>query len=77
MPPADSGRRLVEYARRHPCAAAALMRAIGQQVDGSATSYERVGADRDGGVPLVALTPHRHSPFNGVDVNTGRAGAAR
>lgn len=57
LPPEDSGRRLAEYARRHPRTAEALMRVIGQQVDGSAADYRRVGADRHGGVPIVVLDP--------------------
>lgn len=57
LPAAESGRRLRDYARRHPRTAALLMRAVGQDVDGSDSAYERVGSDRDDGVPLVALTP--------------------
>lgn len=55
--PAESGRRLAAYARRHPRTAAALMRTIGHATDGSAAAYERLGADPDRGVPLVALRP--------------------
>jgi deazaflavin-dependent oxidoreductase (nitroreductase family) len=57
LPPAESGRRLAAYAGRHPRTAAALMRMLGQQVDGAPASYERVGADPEHGVPLVALRP--------------------
>lgn len=57
LPAAESGRRLSEYARRHPRTAAALMRAIGQDVDGSAAEYERVGSDPEHGIPIVVLTP--------------------
>lgn len=57
LPAAESGRRLRDYARHHPRTAAAMMRVLGQDVDGSDAAYERVGADRDHGVPLVALTP--------------------
>ncbi|MGH8933767.1 MAG: nitroreductase family deazaflavin-dependent oxidoreductase [Egibacteraceae bacterium] len=57
LPAEESGHRLRDYARRHPRTAAALMRALGQDIDGSDAAYERVGADRDHGVPLVALTP--------------------
>ncbi|MFY1672720.1 nitroreductase family deazaflavin-dependent oxidoreductase [Plantactinospora sp. WMMB334] len=86
LPPDESGRRLRDYARRHPRAAAWLMRTIGQQVDGTGhdsddsggggargsggggaggsggvadadAAYERIGADPDGGIPIVALVP--------------------
>lgn len=57
LPPAESGRRLAEYAERHLRTAAALMRLVGQDVDGSPASYELVGSDPDRGVPLVALVP--------------------
>ncbi|TQN30339.1 deazaflavin-dependent oxidoreductase (nitroreductase family) [Haloactinospora alba] len=57
LPAEESGRRLAEYARRHPRTAAALMRAVGQEVDSTDASYERVGADREHGVPIVALRP--------------------
>jgi hypothetical protein len=53
----ESGRRLAGYAHRHPRAAASLLRAIGQDVDGSDAAYERVGSDPDHGIPLVALLP--------------------
>lgn len=59
LPPDESGRCLAEYARRHPRTAAALMRAVGQDVDGSPGSYQQVGADAANGVPLVALRPDR------------------
>lgn len=59
LAPAESGRRLAGYARSHPRTAAALMRTVGQAVDGSPASYQRVGADPAEGVPLVALTPLR------------------
>ena len=57
LPPAESGRRLRDYAHRHPRTAAWLMRAVGQAVDGSDAAYERVGSDCEHGVPLVAVTP--------------------
>ncbi len=57
LPAAESGRQLSDYARRHPRTAATLMRTIGQDVDGSAADYERVGSDPEHGVPLVVLTP--------------------
>lgn len=57
LPPEESGRHLAAYARRRPRTAAALMRTVGQDVDGSPESYRRVGADPRTGVPLVVLTP--------------------
>ena len=57
LPATESGRRLAEYARRHPRTAASLMRLVGQEVDGSATAYEQVGSDPEHGVPVVALRP--------------------
>ena len=57
LPATESGRRLAEYARRHPRLAASLMKAVGQDVDGSAAAYKRVGSDREHGVPIVALQP--------------------
>ncbi|MGH3567076.1 MAG: nitroreductase family deazaflavin-dependent oxidoreductase [Pseudonocardia sp.] len=57
LPPAESGRRLAHYAKHHPRTAAALMRAIGQHVDGSAADYIRVGSDPAHGVPIVLLAP--------------------
>jgi len=57
LAPAESGRRLAGYAHRHPRAAASLLRAIGQDVDGSDAAYERVGSDSEHGIPLVALVP--------------------
>jgi hypothetical protein len=57
LPPAESGRRLAGYAHRHPHAGASLLRAIGQDVDGSDAAYERIGSDPEHGIPLVALLP--------------------
>ncbi|GAA4922537.1 deazaflavin-dependent oxidoreductase (nitroreductase family) [Actinomycetospora succinea] len=57
LPSAESGRRLAEYATRHPRAAAALMRMLDHDVDGSPGAYERLGADAEHGVPLVLLSP--------------------
>ena len=57
LPAEESGRRLAEYARRHPRTAAWLLRALGQEIDGSEAAYRRVGSDPEHGVPLVALTP--------------------
>jgi deazaflavin-dependent oxidoreductase (nitroreductase family) len=59
LPPAESGRRLADYARRRPRSAALLMRTIGHEVDGSPEAYERLGADPEHGVPLVVLRPGR------------------
>ncbi len=57
LPAAESGRRLAAYARRRPRTAAALMRMVGHHVDGSAATYERIGADPEQGVPIIALRP--------------------
>lgn len=57
LPAEESGRRLADYASRHPPTAAWLLRALGQEVDGSEAAYRRVGSDCEHGVPLVALTP--------------------
>ncbi|WP_236700374.1 nitroreductase family deazaflavin-dependent oxidoreductase [Allosalinactinospora lopnorensis] len=57
LPAEESGRSLAEYARRHPRAAASLLRALGLYVDGSAANYERVGSDPEHGVPVVLLRP--------------------
>ena len=56
LPSAESGRRLADYARRHPRTAAALMAMVGHDIDGSPEAYERLGADAEHGVPLVLLT---------------------
>jgi deazaflavin-dependent oxidoreductase (nitroreductase family) len=55
LPPGESARRLAAYARRRPRTAAALMRRVGHRIDGSAAAYERLGADPERGVPIVAL----------------------
>ena len=57
LPSAESGRRLAEYASRHPRAAATLTRMLSHDVDGSPAAYERLGADAHHGVPLVLLSP--------------------
>jgi deazaflavin-dependent oxidoreductase (nitroreductase family) len=62
LPPAESGRRLADYAVRRPRTAAALMRMLDREVDGSRDSFERLGADAEHGVPLVLLTPSPHPP---------------
>ncbi|MDT0378478.1 nitroreductase family deazaflavin-dependent oxidoreductase [Streptomyces sp. DSM 42041] len=54
--PEESGRRLAAYAERHPRTAATLMDALGHAPQ-SAEEYVAIGADRTGGVPLVALRP--------------------
>ena len=56
LPPEESGRRLAEYALRHPRTAARLMRALGHEPRGRA-DFEALGADREHGVPLVLLRP--------------------
>jgi hypothetical protein len=33
------------------------MRMVGHHVDGSAATYERIGADPEQGVPIIALRP--------------------
>jgi deazaflavin-dependent oxidoreductase (nitroreductase family) len=55
LPSAESGRRLAGYAGRRPRSAAALMRMLDRDVDGSRATYERLGADDEAGVPLVLL----------------------
>jgi deazaflavin-dependent oxidoreductase (nitroreductase family) len=55
LPAAESGAVLSAYARRHPRAAAALMRFVGQITDGSDADYRRIGSDLDHGVPVVLL----------------------
>ncbi|GAA3738336.1 nitroreductase family deazaflavin-dependent oxidoreductase [Salinactinospora qingdaonensis] len=57
LPAAESGRRLADYARRYPRTAASLMRIVGQDAGTTPADYARVGADRDHGVPIVALCP--------------------
>ncbi|GAA4796930.1 hypothetical protein GCM10023200_36350 [Actinomycetospora chlora] len=57
LPSAESGRLLADYAARRPRTAAALMRMLDRDVDGSRAAYERVGADAEHGVPLVVITP--------------------
>lgn len=59
LPPEESGRLLARYARRHPRAAASLMRLIGHTVRGEA-DYRALGSDPENGIPLVALRPAGH-----------------
>jgi hypothetical protein len=54
---AESGHWLADYARRHPRATASLLRVLGHDVDGSDAAVERVGADREHDIPIVALWP--------------------
>lgn len=61
LPPAESGQRLAEYARRYPRTAATLMHAVGHDVHGSDAGFERVGSDPEHGIPLVALRPDAHA----------------
>ncbi|MFR9673664.1 nitroreductase family deazaflavin-dependent oxidoreductase [Streptomyces sp. TR06-5] len=56
LPPEESGRRLADYAARHPRTAAKLMASLGH-TPASAADYRALGADRRGGVPLVLLSP--------------------
>ncbi len=65
LPSAESGRRLADYARRHPRTAAALMAMVGHDIDGSPAAYERLGADAEYGVPLVLLSPPPAPPGAG------------
>ncbi|MBB4930414.1 deazaflavin-dependent oxidoreductase (nitroreductase family) [Lipingzhangella halophila] len=57
LPPAESGRVLAAYARQHPRTAASLLKAVGHDTEGSDAGYERVGADRERGIPIVWLRP--------------------
>ncbi|MEU3018198.1 MULTISPECIES: nitroreductase family deazaflavin-dependent oxidoreductase [unclassified Nocardiopsis] len=57
LPPGESGRALAHYARRHPVAAAELMRGLGHDVEEGPRAYERIGADPANGVPVVRLLP--------------------
>ncbi|WP_052810138.1 nitroreductase family deazaflavin-dependent oxidoreductase [Streptomonospora alba] len=59
LPPQESGRALADYARRRPRTAAGLVRALGHEPDGTDRLYERLGADPDGGIPVIALRPDR------------------
>ncbi|MEU8522548.1 nitroreductase family deazaflavin-dependent oxidoreductase [Streptomyces sp. NBC_01216] len=54
LPPEESGRALADYARRHPRLAERLMRSVGH-APRTPAEFEALGADRRGGVPLVAL----------------------
>ncbi|MDH2390152.1 MULTISPECIES: nitroreductase family deazaflavin-dependent oxidoreductase [Streptomyces] len=56
LPPAESGRALADYARRHPRLAERLMRSVGH-APRTAADFEALGADRRKGVPLIALRP--------------------
>ena len=53
LPPDESGRAMVKYARRHPHLARRLMRFCGYEVDGSDQDYFAVGRDN---IPIVAVT---------------------
>lgn len=57
LPAAESGRRLAEYAGRHPWLATELLTAIGHYVDGTPENYRRVGADTEHGIPIILLRP--------------------
>jgi deazaflavin-dependent oxidoreductase (nitroreductase family) len=56
LAPDDSGRAMLDYARRHPLAARELMRLCGYRVDGSPEDYFALGRDQ---IPFVALVPDR------------------
>lgn len=56
FPAEESGRRLADYAERHPRTAAKLMSALGHEPH-SRADFEALGADRRTGVPLVSLRP--------------------
>lgn len=57
LPPQESGRALAEYARRHPRIASALLSRLDDEIDGSDAAYERIGADAENGIPIIALRP--------------------
>ncbi|MFD6953526.1 hypothetical protein A6A08_23440 [Nocardiopsis sp. TSRI0078] len=57
LPPEESGQVLAHYAQRYPGTASALVRGLGHGVDGGPESFERLGADRENGVPVVRLSP--------------------
>ncbi|MFN2117894.1 MAG: nitroreductase family deazaflavin-dependent oxidoreductase [Candidatus Promineifilaceae bacterium] len=50
----ESGKRMVDYARRHPHAAKELMRICGYEVDGSTEDYFTMGHDF---ISIVSLSP--------------------
>jgi deazaflavin-dependent oxidoreductase (nitroreductase family) len=53
LTPEQAGQTMVEYARRHPRAAASLARFMGYKTDGSDRDYGDVGAT----LPMLRLTP--------------------
>lgn len=53
LPPTESGRAMVGYARRHPRLARQLMWFCGYEVDGSDQDYFTVGRDH---IPIVEVT---------------------
>jgi deazaflavin-dependent oxidoreductase (nitroreductase family) len=54
LTPQESGRRLADYAARHPRAAAQLMSSLGHTPQ-SPGDYRAIGADPREGIPLVLL----------------------
>lgn len=54
LAPEESGRAMVEYARRHPRTARRLMRFCGIETDGTENDYRIVGRDL---IPFVELAP--------------------
>ncbi|GAA4907925.1 nitroreductase family deazaflavin-dependent oxidoreductase [Streptomonospora salina] len=57
LPPRESGRALAGYAHRRPRTAAGLIRALGHEPDSAGRVYERLGADPENGIPVIALRP--------------------
>lgn len=64
LPPAESGRQLADYARRHPRLAAKLMRSLGHDPQ-SRADFEALGADRRDGVPVVEVGPRGRAATGG------------
>ncbi len=56
LTPAEGGRLMVDYARRHPRAARALCRFMGFAVDGSASAFRAAGEH----IPFVRLEATDH-----------------
>lgn len=56
LPPEESGRALADYARRHPRLARRLLTSVGHEPR-TPGDYRALGADRRGGVPIIALRP--------------------
>ena len=54
LPPDESARTLLDYARRHPRAARAVLRMCGLRTDGTMADFAEAGRDH---IHFVALTP--------------------